>query len=304
MTVAAVAFGYGLGVGHYRWMPFDQLQWVRGTFEVWGEAERYAGPDDEIFDVAFTDKLSFPVLRPAASTIEDIWRFNDELHTPVEILWSAKERISIKGAQQVDVDDVAEVLRVDFTIDGVARKAYAYGSIHAQHSDAVLLIPGSGDNKARTITSGDPTAYHCCLYDELRGIDRFVQIKPNEGLRAVHDGEGRLQNNFIVNWHLNRGSSYSAAYLVEAVALHLYLRSHYDRTALAGLSQGGQAALITAMVGPAPDALVVASGYSTLHFSQETSTVQSSGHNQIIIPGIAPRLAPGQLVKDLNFPTL
>lgn len=129
-------------------------------------------------------------------------------------------------------------------------------------------------------------------------------IKPNEGLRAVHDGERRLSDEFIINWHLNRGGSYSASYLLEAIALHLYLQEHAERVVLAGLSQGGQAALITALLGPEPDALVISSGYSVLSYSSTSPTAEWAGHNQIIVPGIAPLLAPERLAEELTFPTL
>lgn len=304
LAVLAATFIYGVGVGVYQWFPYSELQTlyratVDGTLERYPYRDGHATPDSELLRFAFTRDLSLPVLREPATSLGDILAFNESIHTPVERFFDSPDHIDILGARQLDIEDHAPVLVVEFLFDGRERRAYAYGTHQEGYDVAVLMIPGSGENKARRIVSGDPDAYHCCLYDALEGFDRFVLIKPNEGLRAVHDGVGRLQEEFFVNWHLNRGSSYSAAYVVEAVALTRFLSERSERLAIVGLSQGGGAALLTSLLEP-PDALVVASGYSVLTEEQ----VRWSNHNQIIIPGMAALTAPEQVTARIDFPSL
>jgi hypothetical protein len=239
------------------------------------------------------------VLREPATSLEDILEFNRSIHTPIELFFEAPEHIELLGARQLDIDDHAPILVVDFLFGGHERRAYAYGALETRYEASVLMIPGSGENKARRIVSSDPGAYHCCLYDALVGFDRFVQIKPNEGIRAVHDGEGRLHEEFFVNWHLNRGSSYSAAYIVEAVALTLFLGERATHLSLVGLSQGGGAALISALL-YAPDSLVVASGYSAV----SAERASWSAHNQLIIPDLLRLTAPESVAEHVDFPAL
>lgn len=157
IALVLVVFTYGVGVGHYRWVPFDQLLAARNVVGESGDAQDpYAGPDDELLGLAFSGELSTPVMRPPATTLADVSQYNERIFTPVESLWRAEEQIEIVGAEQLDVEDVAPVVRVDFIFEGRARSAYAYGDVVNQHRDAVLIIPGSGQNKARAIASGDP----------------------------------------------------------------------------------------------------------------------------------------------------
>lgn len=304
LALIAATFVYGVGVGAFQWFPYGGLQTLYraaldGFFDPFPHREGHAQPDGELLRFAFTRELSLPVLREPATSLDDILAFNERIHTPVELFFDAPDHIEILGAQQLDIADHAPVLAVDFLFDGRERRAYAYGALADSYGASVLMIPCSGDNKARRIVSDGQDAYHCCLYDDLDGFDRFVQIKPNEGLRAVHDGVGRLHEDFFINWHLNRGSSYSAAYIVEAVALAQFLSDRSDSLSIVGLSQGGLAALFTSLLEP-PDAMVVASGYSVL----AQDLVSWSGHNQIIIPGVSSMTTPDELVASIDFPSL
>ena len=79
-----------------------------------------------------------------------------------------------------------------------------------------------------------------------------------------------------------------------------FLKSQYETVSLLGLSQGGEAALITAQL-EAPDALVVASGYSVF----PTEGVQwADARSQIVIPDLADKLEFDYLARNLTAPTL
>lgn len=299
----AATFISGVGVGVFQWFPYSELQTlyratVDGTLERYPYRDGHATPDSELLGFAFTRDLSLSVLREPATSLDDILAFNESIHTPIELFFDAPDHIEILGVRQLNIENHAPVLVVDFLFDGHERHAYAYGSLEQRYDDALLMIPGSGDNRARSIVAGDSDDYHCCLYDALQEFNRFVLIKPNEGLRAVHDGVGRLHEDFIINWHLNRGSSYSAAYIVEAVAFATFLSNRSERVILAGLSQGGIAALLTSFLKP-PDALIVASGYSAI----AAELVEWAGHVQVVIPEVSALLRSSAVLAAIEFPS-
>ena len=172
------------------------------------EEQRFLSPDDELLQYAFTRELGFPVLAEPIESLEDILSFNRGIHTPVALFWEAERYIEILHGEYLSLESDQDVLVVDFLFDGRPRQAYAYADAGpSPNSPAVIITPGSGENQARKIVTGDPENYHCCLWSALESNHRYVLIKPNHGLRSQHDGAGRLSSEFIVNWHIHTGSS-------------------------------------------------------------------------------------------------
>jgi hypothetical protein len=178
-------------------------------------------------------------------------------------------------------------IRVDYVYHGQQRQAYAYGEkpqACVAGPSSALVIPGSGNNQSSAIIARDPANYHAGVLDALEGVDRvYVLLKPNEDVLAWHDGNRRkLDGTLIWNWHLNREGSYSVAYLVQAVAVQKWLDDCFSRRVLAGLSQGGAAALLVG-IQARPTDVVVSSGHSLLFNEAEWA-----GHNQLLgVPGLA-----------------
>ena len=85
----------------------------------------------------------------------------------------------------------------------------------------------------------------------------YTFIKPNEDCLAFYNGEGKVNIAFFVNWLLNNATSFSAAYIVSAMAITKYLQQRHDKVVVAGLSQGGGAALLTSLQSR-PTAAVIA----------------------------------------------
>ena len=121
-------------------------------------------------------------------------------------------------------------------------------------------------------------------------------IKPNEDFLAWHDGNGKkLSGDFIWNWHLNREGSYSVSYLVQSLAFTKWMQGCFDRTLVAGLSQGGAAAMLNALQSE-PDLAIVASGSSVIN-----DLAEWSGHSQLIgVPGYRALSRPEYLVDRLK----
>ncbi|XWN37464.1 MAG: hypothetical protein ROO71_00790 [Balneola sp.] len=114
----------------------------------------------------------------------------------------------------------------------------------------------------------------------------YIYIKPNEDVLAFHNGFRKIEDRFYINWHLNHGSSYSAQYIISSMAFTKYLKDKYHKTIVAGLSQGGGAALWNS-IQMEPDVAIISSGYTVTK-----RKIQSSGHNQIIIPSLSKNFNP------------
>lgn len=172
------------------------------------------------------------------------------------------------------------------------QSGWAYSSATSSaRNKAVLIIPGSGMNESSKIFRNDPRDYHGDIAQLAAGsgADVYVLVKPNEDFLAIHDGKKKLSYNFITNHLINSGRSYSGQYLCDALAIVKYLQKQYNAVYVVGLSQGGAAALYVALQSQ-PTGAVVASGYSV---TQEI--IESSGPNQIILPGIESKYTPAAI---------
>jgi hypothetical protein len=163
---------------------------------------------------------------------------------------------------------------------------YVYGLRPKKESakaTATLIIPGSGLNQSSAIYSGDSYNYQFGILkaiEQLKG-DVYVFVKPNEDFLAYHDRYGKkISAKALVNYQLNLNSSYSASYLLKAMAIIKWFKTLYRQTVIAGLSQGGAATLFTSIY-TQPDIAIVSSGHSILF-----NDVNIGGMNQLLgVPG-------------------
>jgi len=245
--------------------------------------------DDELLRFAFTDPLipGDQILKPITS-LAGIHAANRSMLTPVELFFDAYDRLEILDAKTVTINDGStELLRLSYRLGDRPYQAYAYVRRGLRPVNrAALVIPGSALNLSSRIVNGDPKSNHTGIMLALGDdYDRFVFIKPNEDCLAFHDGRRKLNVNFLVNWQLDAGSSYSVHYIVHTLAFSKYLKQKYPTLVVAGLSQGGAAALLNVLQSQ-PTAAVIASGFSIIN-----QQALWSGHNQIIIPGLRKRLS-------------
>jgi hypothetical protein len=278
LALAVFAFVYGVGVGRYQWPPYLFIQKGDDFLgRVSSKVFPYQG-ENEALRFAFTsplirtEKLFSPITSP-----EGVYRANQGIFMKARALEGAYEALSIKEARELRLDaGKTRVLRVRFTLNGQNHEAYAYVLGEGKRR-AALIIPGSSPNQSSAIYRNDPKNYHYGILSALDRFDTFVFIKPNEDILAWHDGAGKLHRDFIINYHLNRGGSYSVSYLVQTLALAKYLGGKYPERAVIGLSQGGAAALINSLQSR-PDWAVIASGYNG------NPWVEQSGHGQLVTP--------------------
>ena len=309
VSLAATLFAYGVGVGHYQWPPFWQIQGAKTSLTQWLPQPVNIHPGEaELLVYAFTDPVEeVDLYYPPITDLAGIRSANDRIFMLREGFETAFENLQMLGAEQLTrPEGTVPVVRVRFSYQGRQHEAFAYGRLPAVcngKNAASLIIPGSGLNQSLGIATGDKANYHHGILDALNaggGKSTYTLIKPNEDFRAWHDGNGKkLNGNFIWNWHLNREGSYSVSYLVESLAFTRWMQKCFEETLVMGLSQGGAGAMLNALQSR-PNQAVVASGHSVI-----SDQVEWSGTNQLIgVPGYAALSRPEHLVdRLLNSPT-
>jgi len=81
--------------------------------------------------------------------------------------------------------------------------------------------------------------------------------------------------------------------MIQGIALSKFIKQKYNKFYVAGLSQGGLAALINSLQS-SPDKAVIASGFSVL-----MSNPYRSGHNQLIIPNYRRAYSPSEVKSQI-----
>lgn len=279
------SFAYGVAVGHYKIFPFDTLVELNRTADE--PRSQQLTLDQHLMQYAFTRESPINgLIHPEISSVEDFYQLNSSILTPRENYHDAYANISIGIAEQLHLNGSPPILKLPFTLNDIAYEAYAYGTVDEacdrSITSAALIIPGSGNKQSKGIYENDPNNIHYGIIEALSSVDDvYVQIKPNRDARAWHNGSGlRVNGDFVYNWQLRMGGSYSVSYLVEALALMKYLNLCSDHTIVAGLSQGGAAALHVSLQA-LPSQAIISSGYSVLG-----EKIHWAGFNQIMgVPG-------------------
>ncbi len=303
------AFLLGVGVVFYKWPPLHAIQTLKRSLQTWLPASRqpeYRG-ERELLDLAFMDPVNeIGLYYPPIKSLEGIREANQRIFMHQDGFETAYADLTVIDATQLTREAGSQpVVRVRFHHQGNEHEAFAYGRIPEicpARNWATLIVPGSGVNQSLPIASGDPENYHYGILPALIPINGrvFTLIKPNEDLLALHDGHGKkLHGNFIWNWHLNRDGSYSVSYLVQSLAFMKWMRGCFSSTLVAGLSQGGAAAMLNALQSR-PDRAIVASGCSVL-----IGDADWSEHNQLIGVAQFSRLneGPGLIEALRDSPT-
>ncbi|NKB23684.1 MAG: hypothetical protein GKR87_04775 [Kiritimatiellae bacterium] len=261
-------FFYGVGVGHHHWPPFSLLKNVQDFLSGRSDRSYDNGVREELLRVAFTDKLipDEQINKPITS-LDGIYEINASLMLNLENFSNAYSSLELLDASQLVLDKGnTKVFKVDYKLADTGYKAYAYFTEKVPMAKkAALIIPGSGLNQSSSIYRNEPTNYHFGIHEALGdAYDIYVLIKPNEDCSAFHNGRKKLNKNFVINWLLDYGASYSAHYIVSSLAITKHMQNKYDHVVVARLSRGGSATLLNALQSQ-PDAAIIASGFSMLN---------------------------------------
>lgn len=283
IAILSLVFLAGVFIGVKRYQPVIRLielkSWLM-PININTTGER------QLMESIFRDPvIASHKLYPSIKNIQGIQEANNKIFIPVRLFESAYENIEIKTWKYLDLDRGAtSLLCVDFELGGRNYQAYAYALRKIEkrglRRSAVLIIPGTGINNSTEILNNDISSYSHGALDAFDSVqDAFIFIKPNEDVLAFHNGDKKLGVDVISNYHLNRGGSYSASYIVQALAVQKVLKRSYEETILAGLSQGGLASLLI-LLQAEPDIAIISSGYSILN-----NVIEWSNADQILIPG-------------------
>ena len=291
VIVISIFFLYGVGVGVYKYPPFESLAYIKNYLhpEEWNLFKAVLTGRQRLLESGFTD----PVIKdylifPAITKIKGIQSANERIYQDIKDYGSSYESLKILATEQLQTKGNLSILRLRYLYQDKEYNAYAYGelqhricSINKESSKEPisLIIPGSGINQSYDIYTNNKNGYQYGILEALqfKNNNVFVLIKPNESSLAWHNGKGKkLNGNFIWNYHLNRKGSYSSSYLVNSLAFMKYFKSCSKNTIIAGLSQGGAAALLNSLQSK-PTLAIIASGYSVTQ-----DVFESSDHNQLI----------------------
>lgn len=190
------------------------------------------------------------------------------------------------------------LLSVRYTTADSTRVAYAVratelGTEAQSKGCATLVIPGSGKNPVSAVLRGDDI--YRDLTSALEGdCDVFVFAKEGHDFLALHRDGHTADEILYTVYLLALGGSYSATYITDAAAVTLQLKKAYDKVYVAGVSQGGLAALIVSLL-VQPDGAIVSSGWSVVF-----RDMLFAGLDQIILPGFSVIVEPAVLFARLK----
>lgn len=296
-----VSFGYGVGVGSYQWPPYGILKSIKQRFSDRESEDTSVGnPESQLLNYAFSDPMiSGDQVSPAITTLDEIAEAVRSMAMPVKDYWDVYQTMTVGAPQAKTLDSgQTELIEVTYQVGTLEFSAHAY--IDASDGwggkqSAVLVIPGSGENQSSEIDRHVESNYQQNILDVFGDdYDAYIFIKPNQDCLAIHNGEKKLSRDFYSNWLMDHGSSYGAHYVTNAIALVKTMQEEYDRVIVAGMSQGGEATMLIALQSE-PDVAIISSGYSAVY-----EKVKWSGSNQIVIPGIGPRLTADRLRESLS----
>ena len=254
--------------------------------------DEYQG-ERELLKFAITDPaIEHNLYYPPITKLEDIRNANQRIFMFRKGYETAYKDLELKGTQQISQPPNAQpVIKVNFRYQNRNYDAFAYGKLPAScggESTGSLVLPGSGLNQSLRIVSLDPKNYHYGIFDALDKEEIYTFIKPNEDILAWHNSMGKKVNlNFIVQYHLNLGGSYSVSHLVQSLAIAKWMKICFPNTVIAGLSSGGVAAMLVSLQA-SPDFAIVAAGYSLINgvakWASITSVMGVPGHGQLDNP--------------------
>jgi len=173
VSLAVAFFAYGMGVGHYQWPPFWQIQGAKNTLThlLPEPVVEYRG-EAELLVYAFTDPAEETDLYyPPITDLAGIRRANDRIFMLRQGFETAYEDLRVLEAEQLNRPQGAmPVVRVRFEYQDREHEAFAYGRLPPVcegNNSASLIIPGSGLNQSLGIATGDKANYHHGILDAL-----------------------------------------------------------------------------------------------------------------------------------------
>jgi hypothetical protein len=274
LSIFACAYLLGVLIVKYQLPPYSLLKVTNEKHRILDKSIKSSLLERHFIDpVSEYDKLEYPPV----TTLEELANRIDKFMVSIDSFETAFDRIKILASSLE-----GHILKLQFEYMDTPITTYAYykDSLNRNRNDVgIHIIPGSGKNQSSAIFYNKESNYQRNIDDIAQNYgDVFILVKPNEDFLAIHNGINKIGGKSFINHLLNNGSSYSAYYVIQSLALSKFIKTKYKKLYVCGLSQGGLAALINSLQST-PHKAVIASGFSVL-----MNKPYLSNHNQLIIP--------------------
>ncbi len=271
ISIVVFLFAYLLGLltVKYELPPYELLKKIVSPYL------ENSNPLDDNFNIPLSklNKLRYPPI----TNYEELYEKINNFIINIDSFETAFDRIKIVSSS-IEQDILILAYKYGEKVDTAF--AYYKPTLNKSESDiGICIIPGSGYNESSGMFYNEKDNYESNIDDFTQNYgDVFIYVKPNEDFLAIHNGNNKIGEASYVNYLLCNGSSYSAYYLIQSLAVSKFIKNKYKELYVCGLSQGGSAALINSLQSN-PKKAIIASGFSVL-----MDNPFMSGHNQIIIP--------------------
>ncbi|WP_419765625.1 MAG: hypothetical protein ACNI28_03645 [Arcobacter sp.] len=294
VVVFFISILIGVVIGHYKIFPFYYLYKYKNFIAVKLKKrvknEKIGTFNESPLDIFFTESLPTTQLRYNAITDENsLENILDKMSIPSQYFFNAYKNIEL-----VSFDQNGEICKLVYKVNDLTQEAFFYSN-GKKSNDVILTIPGSGENHSYDIVTNNIRTYHNTFGTPsalLEESTHFVLIKPNEDYLSIHNNEYKLSYNALYKTLLNKGSSYSVKYLIDAMALVKYCKTNEQKVILNGLSQGAEACLYVSLQAE-PYMTIMSSGYSIFN-----SILDYGSFDQIIISNIRNVYSP-EYIKSM-----
>ena len=284
-TIAFIFFFLGIVVSINKLFPFNHFVYLKNhSYKIFQTKDNFS-LFNEIGRYAFTEKLineKYLINKPINS-IDEITQSIQKISYPIKNIWEFKYQ---NKYYEINQTNLKNIYKLKTKMNNETIETFVH-RISKGNRQAILFIPDGSHNLAFNISKNlkNKIGNLEFLKEEF---DIFLYIKPNSGVRAIHNGNKRLNQNHLTGWMIENGYSYSSSYLLETFFLTDYLKNNYDTVTVMGLSQGGLASMYNCLF-TNPDRCIVASGYSVLNHKYSWKDIGG-----LIIPNIYEKI-------DINF---
>ena len=150
------------------------------------------------------------MISKSINSIDEINQSILKISYPIEMVWDFEYRNKYYEIKQTNLENT---YKLKAEMNNKIIESYAH-KISNGNRKAILFIPdGTGNLSFKILKQiknkiGDLNF----LKEEF---DVFLYIRPNSGVRAIHNGNKRLNPNHLVGWMINNGYSFASSYLLE-----------------------------------------------------------------------------------------
>tara|TARA_B100000989_G_scaffold145077_1_gene108106 strand:- start:27120 stop:28193 length:1074 start_codon:yes stop_codon:yes gene_type:complete len=292
IIIALLSFLLGIFVSINNLFPFNHLNYLNNfSNKIFKTKGDNFSSIKEIGKYAFGSELINKkyLINKSINSVEEINQSIQNFSYPIEMLWNFENRNKNYEISQTNLENTYK-LKAETNNEIIESFAH---KISNGNRKAILFIPDGTSNLSFKILKKIKNKIGNLNYLKEE-FDIFLYIRPNNGVRAIHNGNKKLNLNHLGGWMINSGYSFTSSYLLETFFWTEYLKSNYETVAVIGFSQGGMAGLYNCLF-TNPDRCVVASGYSVLNHKYSWNEIGG-----FIIPNINEKIDKNFIEENIS----